>query len=71
MDRNKESVEWATYFSMTDLSSAAFAVIGGFVVSYYGFNSLIFAVSGITLLGTSIMLPIKSYMSKRDRRMSR
>ncbi len=33
IDKNKESTEWGVYFTLTDIASAGFAVIGGYIAA--------------------------------------
>lgn len=62
IDKEKEGTEWGVYFTLTDLTSAALAAIGGFLATAQGFPTLIFAVVLISVLGSLILWPIKPYM---------
>jgi MFS family permease len=62
IDKDKEGSEWGVYYTFTDLTSAAFAVVGGFLATTQGFPVLIFAVVGISLIGALMLWPIKPYI---------
>ncbi len=65
MDKGKEGMEWGIYFTLTDISSAALAIIGGFVAATAGFPALITAVVIISLMSAVLMVPIRPYLKKR------
>lgn len=65
IDKGKEGTEWGIYFTITDVMSAAFAVIGGYVAATSGFPALIIVVVLLSLLGGLLLLPIRPYMRKR------
>lgn len=65
VDKKKEGTEWGVYFTLVDLTSAAFAAIGGYLAVSSGFTALIFAVVILSLIGTALLLPIKPYIRKR------
>lgn len=62
IDKNKEGTEWGIYFTLTDISGAALAIIGGYVAVYSGFPILITAVVIIAVLGALMLWPIKPYI---------
>jgi len=64
IDKEKEGTEWGIYFTLTDLTSAALAVIGGFVATTQGFPTLIILVVIMSLFGALILWPIKPYIKK-------
>ncbi|MFA5749746.1 MAG: MFS transporter [Candidatus Shapirobacteria bacterium] len=72
IDKNKEGTEWGIYFTLTDLTSAALAIIGGYVAVSSGFNVLIVIVAMTSLIGALLLLPIKPYikLSYKDKKMS-
>ncbi len=59
IDKGKEGVEWGVYFTLTDLVSAAFASIGGFLAVTYGYDSLIVIVSVLMFFGALLIYPIR------------
>lgn len=65
VDKNREGTEWAMYYTMNDLGTAALAVIGGYLASYYGFHFLIIIIAAISLIGAGLLIPIKPYLYKR------
>lgn len=65
VDKNKEGTEWGLYYTLVDLTSAGFAVIGGYVAATYGFHVLICATVIISVSGALLILPIRSYMRYR------
>jgi MFS family permease len=70
IDKEKEGTEWGVYFTLTDLTSAALAAIGGYVATLQGFPTLIILVVIVSCLGSLLLLPIKPFLrtalSKRD-----
>lgn len=62
IDKEKEGTEWGVYFTLTDLTSALFASIGGYVAASEGFPVLIMAVVVISLIGALLLWPIKPYI---------
>lgn len=65
VDHSKEGTEWGVYFTLTDLTSAGFAALGGFIASTSGFQSLIITVVVLHFLGSLLLFPIKPYIKKR------
>lgn len=63
IDREKEGTEWGVYFTLTDLTSAALAVVGGYLASTQGFPTLIIAVVIVSLIGSLLLWPIKPYIT--------
>ena len=59
IDKGREGMEWGAYFTLTDLISAAFASIGGFLAVTYGYHALIIAVSFLMFLGALFIFPIR------------
>jgi len=66
IDKEKEGTEWGVYFTLTDLTSAAMATIGGFLATTYGFPTLIVAVVVVSVIGSLMLWPIKSYIRLVD-----
>jgi len=62
IDKKKEGTEWGIYFTLTDLSSAAFAAIGGLLASSQGFPVLIISIVILSVIGTVLLLPVKPYI---------
>ncbi len=62
IDKKKEGTEWGVYFTLVDLTSAAFAAIGGYIAVAEGFGNLIIAVVVISLLGSLLLYPIRPYL---------
>ncbi|PJA47156.1 hypothetical protein CO172_02980 [Candidatus Uhrbacteria bacterium CG_4_9_14_3_um_filter_36_7] len=65
IDKKKEGTEWGIYFTLTDLTGAAFAMVGGFFASAHGFSILILLVVFISLIGSLMLWPIKPYILKK------
>lgn len=65
VDKNKEGTEWGIYYTMTDLGSAALAIIGGYVAEAYGFRQLIAIVVIISVIGAFAISPIRYYLFKK------
>lgn len=62
IDKKKEGMEWGIYFTLIDLTSAAFAAVGGYIAVTQGFPILIIAVVVISLIGAIFLWPIKPYI---------
>lgn len=62
IDKNKEGTEWGVYFTLTDLSSAALAAIGGYLAETAGFGMVIGLVVAFSIIGASLLIPIKPYI---------
>src|SRR3990167_7621604 len=68
IDKEKEGTEWGVYFTLTDLTSAALASIGGFLATTQGFPTLIFTVVILSTIGSLILWPIKPYIKPAPRK---
>jgi MFS family permease len=64
IDKDKEGTEWGVYFTLTDITGAAFAAIGGYVAATQGFPTLIIGVVVISVIGSLMLLPIRNYIYK-------
>jgi predicted MFS family arabinose efflux permease len=64
IDKDREGTEWGVYYTLLDLGSAALAVIGGYIVTFYGFYNLIIVMSIISILGSLLLIPIKYSLKK-------
>lgn len=62
IDKGREGTEWGVYFTLTDIVSAALAVIGGYVATSAGFPVLIVVVMLMSLFGALLLLPIRPYI---------
>ena len=62
IDKEKEGTEWGVYFTLTDLTSAALAAVGGYVATLQGFPVLIIAVVVVSFIGALLLWPIKPYI---------
>lgn len=72
IDRDKEGTEWGIYFTLTDLSAAVAATIGGVMAETIGFRALIIAVVIIRIISALILQPIRYRLypvSKRQQTM--
>jgi MFS family permease len=65
IDKEKEGTEWGVYFTLTDIISALFAIIGGYIATFAGFPILIVIVVTLSVLGTLLLYPIKPYIKLR------
>lgn len=61
---SKEATTWSIYFALFDLLSAGAAAIGGIMAAILGFAPLIIAVSTIGVIGTLLLLPMRSHLRK-------
>lgn len=62
VDKDREGTEWGLYYTLVDLTSAGFAVIGGYIAATYGFHILISTTVVISVSGALLILPIRSFM---------
>lgn len=62
IDKEKEGTEWGIYFTLTDLTSAAFAAVGGYIATVQGFPTLIITVVIVSFIGAMLLWPIKPYI---------
>ncbi len=62
IDKGKEGTEWGVYFTLTDLTSAALAAVGGYIAAAEGFPVLIITVVVISVFGSLLLWPIKPYI---------
>lgn len=62
IDKEKEGTEWGIYFTLTDLTSAALAAVGGYIATTQGFPVLIIAVVVVSFIGAILLWPIKPYI---------
>src|SRR3989344_7725645 len=65
IDKKREGTEWGVYFTLTDITSAALAIIGGYVATVQGFPTLIVVVVVISFIGSLLLWPIKPYIKTR------
>jgi MFS family permease len=66
IDKKKEGTEWGIYFTLTDLTSAALAALGGYVATTQGFPVLIISVVVVSFLGALFLWPIKTYVKMKS-----
>jgi MFS family permease len=73
VDKTKEGTEWGVYFTLTDLTSAALATVGGYVATTQGFPALIITVVSISFLGALLLWPIRPYirLARKPKRKTR
>jgi len=65
VDKEREEIEWGVYFTLTDLTSAVFAALGGYVANNQGFRVLIITVVIISFFGSLLLWPIKPYIKMK------
>lgn len=65
IDVHKEGTEWGVYFTLTDLSSAALAAVGGYIATSIGFPFLISLMVSLSIIGVLFLWPLRPYMRKR------
>ncbi len=64
IDREKEGMEWGSYYSLTDLTSAGFSAIGGYFAVTLGFEKLIVISVVIGTVGALLLWPIWYHVRK-------
>ena len=62
IDKEKEGTEWGIYFTLTDLTSAALAAVGGYIATTQGFHVLIIPFVTISFIGAMLLWPIRPYI---------
>lgn len=62
IDKEKEGTEWGVYFTLTDLTGAALAAVGGYIAISEGFPALIVTVVVISVIGALLLWPIRKYI---------
>ncbi len=62
IDKNREGTDWGIYFTLTDLSMAATASIGGALALTIGYENLIILVVSISVIGILLIYPLKKHM---------
>jgi len=65
IDKNKEGTEWGIYFTLTDVTSAILAIVGGYLAASSGFPTLIVTVVILSVFGSLLLLPIRPYLKKK------
>jgi MFS family permease len=70
IDKDKEGTEWGVYFTLTDLLSAVFGALGGYIASEKGFAPLIIGVSVMGLFGSLLLFPIRPYIRMKLKKSS-
>lgn len=59
MNPKKAGTVWGVRFTLMDLTCAGMASIGGIIAISFGFNTLIILLSGLSFIGTILLLPIR------------
>lgn len=62
IDVQKEGTEWGVYFTLTDLTSAVLASVGGYIAVSEGFTNLILTVVILSLFGSFLLWPVRPYL---------
>jgi len=62
IDREREGMEWGIYYSLTGLTGAGVAIVGGYIAATSGFPTLILVMVFWSLLGSLMLWPIKPYI---------
>jgi MFS family permease len=65
IDKHKEGFEWGVYLTLTDLSGALTAGLGGWLAEKYGFEPLFVLVAILSLLGSFTLLYVYKEMKKK------
>ncbi|MBI2550785.1 MFS transporter [Candidatus Uhrbacteria bacterium] len=67
IDKKREGTDWGIYFTLTDLSSAATAAIGGVMAATLGYHAVIFTMVAISLFGACALFPIRKHLIRTPR----
>lgn len=62
IDKTREGTDWGIYFTLTDLSTAVTATIGGVLATTFGFQTVIVTSVAVSLLGAGLLYPSRSQM---------
>ncbi len=62
IDKREEGTEWGIYFTLTDLSLALSAALGGALAITVGYHALIMILVALNIVGALILLPLRSRM---------
>lgn len=65
IDREREATEWGVRFTLTDLSAAVGASLGGLVAVTAGFAAVIYGFVALNVLGTLALIPVRRAVRKR------
>ncbi|OGK14297.1 hypothetical protein A3A93_03115 [Candidatus Roizmanbacteria bacterium RIFCSPLOWO2_01_FULL_38_12] len=65
IDKDKEGIEWSIYFTLTDITSAALAMVGGYLAVSAGFPALIITVVILSVIGALLLWLIKPYIKMK------
>jgi len=64
LDKRQEGREWGMYFTLTDLSSAAAAILSGVIAYRLGFTYLFVLAAAVSLVGTLLLLSVRKKFYK-------
>lgn len=64
IDKQREGTDWAIYFTLTDLSMAVAASVGGVLAVTIGYHKLILVVVAVSILGALFVYPLRRRMYK-------
>ncbi|MFH1047091.1 MAG: MFS transporter [Patescibacteria group bacterium] len=64
IDNGREGTDWGVYFTLVDLSTAITASVGGVIATMLGYRYLIIASVAISVLGASLLYPIRRQLFK-------
>lgn len=64
VDADQAGTEWGVYFTLTDITSASFAALGGFLADSAGFPILIMSVVLIQVCGSLLLIPAAPYIKQ-------
>lgn len=66
IDKGKEAFEWGMLSSSIGMGAGIAGGLSGIVVSFLGFQTLLFVVSGFTMLATILLLSLRKHVFTRD-----
>jgi MFS family permease len=64
IEKEQEGTVWSIYYTRVDLTSAGSAAIGGIIATTAGFHEVIYAVTIIGLISTTLYIPIYPVLKK-------
>lgn len=70
IDKGREGLEWASYGTAVDLGIGTAGVIGGLMVSKFGFDSVFLIVGIISLISGLLLLTLRKYIIPKNRILS-
>ena len=66
VDKGKEAFEWGSYGTIVDLGIGAGGIIGGVMISEFGFNYVFLVVGMLSLISSLLLLTLRKYIVPKN-----